>query len=128
MLSGVIGRHQNCDDRRYISKRKNRMVEFVEEDSYNYNRKHQVIKKTTVGDLIGETRQKELRRIVLTKEQLEQFETNTVTEEDVYDEVEIASTEYIPKFKKNKRKWLYGLSTGAVLAGVMAYVFKKLVI
>ena len=126
MLSGVISRHQNCDDRRYITKRKTHMTEFFVENSYDYNMKHLAIKKTTVGDVISETCQEELRRIVLTKEQIGQFETNTVTEENVYDEVE--STKHMPKLKKTKRYWLYGLSTGAVLAGVMGYVFKKLVI
>ena len=123
MLSGVISRHQNCDDRRYITKRKTHMIEFFVENSYDYNMKHLAIKKTTVGDVISETCREELRRIILTNEQIGQFETNTVTEENVYDEVE--STEHMPKFKKTKRYWLFGLGLATLaVMGIMAIVKK----
>lgn len=123
MLSGVIGRHQNCDDRRYIPKRKTHMTEFFVENSYDYNMKHLATKKTTVGDVISKTCQEGLRRIVLTKEQIGQFETNTVTEENVYDEVE--STDHMPKLKKTKRYWLFGLGPATLaVMGIMVIVKK----
>lgn len=82
-------------------------------------------------DCISETNRDALKRLHISfAEQEDKYKTleEEIQVTNTYDKVEIASTEYIPKFKKNKRKWLYGLSTGAVLAGVVAYVFKKLVI
>lgn len=82
-------------------------------------------------DCISETNREALKRLHISfAEQEDKYKTleEEIQVTNTYDKVEITSTEYIPKFKKNKRKWLYGLSTGAVLAGVMAYVFKKLVI
>lgn len=142
MLSGVIGRHQNRDDRRYIQRRRTHMSECVDEDCYNHNRKQLVIKNTTVGDDISETCQEELRRIALTHMQEEQQQTNTVTEEDVqvthsYDEVEatcaytyagaeveITDTKSTSMPKINKWKWIAGTAAGTVLAGMIAYIFK----
>ena len=99
------------------------MTEFFVENSYDYNMKHLAIKKTTVGDVISETCQEELRRIILTNEQIGQFETNTVTEENVYDEV--ASTEHMPKHKKTKRYWLFGLGLATLaVMGIMVIVKK----
>lgn len=130
MLSGVISRHQNCDDRRYIPRRKTHVTELVEKECCNHNRKqkHLVIKKTTVGDIISETCQEELRRIALTHMQSEQQQTNTVTEDDVqltysYDEVEATGTESKPK--SNMWKWIAGAVAGTGLAGIIAYVIKN---
>jgi hypothetical protein len=82
-------------------------------------------------DCISETNRDALKRLHISFAEQED-KCKTLEEEiqvtNTYDKVEIASTEYIPKLKKNKCKWLYGLSSGAVLAGVVAYVFKKLVI
>ena len=35
------------------------------------------------------------------------------------------NAELAPKIKSNKRKWLFGMGAGTVLAGVIAYAFKR---
>ena len=146
MLSGVIGRHQIRDDRRYIPRRTSHVTVFVEKDCYKYNRKqkHLVIKKTTIGDVISETCQEELLLIALTHTLEEQQQTNTVIEDnvqvtnssdeveatrvDTYAEAEVENTdtESTSKPKSNKWKWAVGsVLAGTGLADIIAYVFKK---
>ena len=128
MLSGVIGRHQIRDDRRYIPRRKTHMTEFVEEDCYTYRIKNHSTKKTTLADAICETSKEELRRMVLTKMQAEQQETYSAYEkrtQATYIQVEEDVVDTRPKKKKNKRVWLVGLGICLILVGGIVYGSKN---
>ena len=128
MLSGVIGRHQIRDDRRYIPRRKTHTTEFVEEDFYTYRIKNHATKKTTFADAICETIKEELRRMVLTKMQAEQQETYSAYEkrtQATYIQVEEDVVDTKPKKKKNKRVWLVGLGICLILVGGIVYGSKN---
>ena len=128
MLSGVIGRHQIRDDRRYIPRRKTHMTEFVEEDFYTYRIKNHATKKTTFAEAICETSKEELRRMVLTKMQAEQQETYSAYEkrtQATYIQVEEDVVDTKPKKKKNKRVWLVGLGICLILVGGIVYGSKN---
>ena len=128
MLSGVIGRHQIRDDRRYIPRRKTHMTEFVEEDCYTYRIKNHATKKTTLADAICETSKEELRRMVLTQMQAERQEMYSAYEkrtQATYIQVEEDVVDIRPKKKKNKRVWLVGLGICLILVGGIVYGSKN---
>ena len=135
MLSTKYRNHQHVDDKAF-QEASNCKRYFYDKSCWEKMQRSDTNLYThmtyaTLQDNISETNRDALERLHISfAEQEDKYKTleEEIQVTNTYDKVEITSTEYIPKFKKNKRKWLYGLSTGDVLAGVMAYVFKKLVI
>ena len=131
MLSGVIGRHQFCDDRRcFRTNRPSREFDSIQtptRSSY-LDAESTVIRKTTIEDTVSETTRKRLRRrYAMDQTQVEQHEIDSATMENqaqVEEYVEVKVVESKPKSKV--WKWLVGLGIGGAAAtGIIAYVFKK---
>lgn len=113
MLSGVIGRHQFCDDRgRFRKNRASREFDSTQTPtrSCHLDDESTVIRKTTIEDTVSETTRKRVRRLyAMDQTQVEQYETYSATVENQAQTEEIVEIKVVEsKPKPSGWKWLLG--------------------
>ena len=132
MLSTKYRNHQHVDDTAYqeASYRKRHFYEKSCWDKMQYSDTNFYPQMTyaTLQDSISETNRDALERLHMSFAEQEKLYSASEKEAQVTDsfvDLQNDNAELAPKIKSNKRKWLFGMGAGTVLAGVIAYAFKR---
>lgn len=132
MLSTKYRNHQHVDDKAFqeASNCKRHIYEKSCSDKMQHSDTnfYTHMNYEALQDRISETNRDALERLHMSF--AEQEDKYTTLEEEVqvtdsFVDLQNDNAELAPKIKSNKRKWLFGMGAGTVLAGVIAYAFKR---
>lgn len=132
MLSTKYRNHQHVDDKAF-QEASNCKRYFYDKSCWEKMQRSDTNLYThmtyaALQDNISETNRDALERLHISFAEQEKLYSASEKEAQVTDsfvDLQNDNAELAPKIKSNKRKWLFGMGAGTVLAGVIAYAFKR---
>lgn len=132
MLSTKYRNHQHVDDKAF-QEASNCKRYFYDKSCWEKMQRSDTNLYThmtyaALQDNISETNRDALERLHMSFAEQEKLYSAREKEAQVTDsfvDLQNDNAELAPKIKSNKRKWLFGMGAGTVLAGVIAYAFKR---
>ena len=132
MLSTKYRNHQHVDDKAFqeASNCKRHIYEKSCSDKMQHSDTnfYTHMNYEALQDRISETNRDALKKLHMLFAEQEKSYSASEKEAQVTDsfvDLQNDNAELAPKIKSNKRKWLFGMGAGTVLAGVIAYAFKR---